>query len=65
MNTDTQMKENLDRAITLLRATKELLSKQKDSPHTLNMLNQTTFYDECDRDGYCLLDDIDALLDLM
>lgn len=65
MDINSQMKENLDRAIILLRATKELLSKQKDSPYTLNMLNETTFYDECDCDGYCLLDDIEALLDLM
>lgn len=52
-----------DRAMTLLTAAKELLSKQKDagilSDHPI-----TVHYDDADCDGYCLLDDITAFLEV-
>lgn len=55
--------EALERATTLLRATRELLQRQQDDPCVLNLLAETVFYDEAECDGACLLDDIDALFD--
>lgn len=55
------MKE--DRAITLLRATLELLRKCDNSPYVLDVLGETAFYDEAECDGYCLMDDIRNYLD--
>jgi hypothetical protein len=52
-----------DRAITLLKATRELLQRQLDSPYVLNILAETVYYDEAECDGNCLLEDIDAYLD--
>lgn len=48
----------LERAKTLLKATKELLEKQKNSSYVINVLEQTIVYDEAECDGYCLKDDI-------
>lgn len=47
-----------DRKTTLLKACLELLQKQETSPYVLDMLNETVHYDECDCDGYCLMNDI-------
>ena len=50
-----------DRAVTLLKAARDLLIKQKEAgvliSHPL-----TVHYDDGDCDGYCLLDDISAHL---
>lgn len=54
--------ETNERAITLLKACKELLNKQNESSYVLNMLETTVYYDEADCDGNCLLEDIDDLL---
>jgi hypothetical protein len=53
-----------DRKITLLKACRDLLKKQNDSPYVLNLLSETVFYDEADCDGNCLLDDIEIELEL-
>lgn len=53
---------NEDRAITLLKACHNLLSKQKNSFYVLNLLTETVFYDDADCDGYCLSDDIEDYL---
>ncbi len=53
-----------DRKITLLKACRELLKKQERSKYVLNLLTETVFYDEVDCDGYCLLDDIVAELEI-
>jgi hypothetical protein len=55
------MKE--DRAITLLRATLELLRKCDNSHYVLDVLGETVYYDEADCDGYCLKDDIEHYLE--
>ena len=47
-----------DRAITLLRATLELLNKCD-----YIVLSETAYYDEADCDGYCLMEDISNYLD--
>ena len=46
------------RARELLDACIDLLSKQKESNCTLNMLEETVYYDEAENDGSCLIDDI-------
>lgn len=51
-----------DRAITLLKACRNLLNKQKGSFYVLNLLQETVFYDGADCDGYCLSDDIEDYL---
>lgn len=53
-----------DRKITLLKACLELLQKQEKSPYVLDILSETVHYDECDCDGYCLMEDIKIELDL-
>lgn len=53
----------LKRARVLLKATYKLLMKQKDSGYVLNLLSETIFYDEAECDGYCLMEDIENLLE--
>lgn len=53
---------DVERGITLLKATRELLNKQNESCYVLNLLDETVYYDDCDCDGNCLLDDIETLL---
>ncbi len=60
MKTDEQP----TRAEVLLRAAFDLLSKQRDSGYTLDLLGETAFYDGVECDGSCLMDDIAAELNL-
>lgn len=48
----------MDRKVVLLQACLELLRKQNDSGHVLNLLSETVFYDDAECDGYCLMEDI-------
>ena len=50
------------RARELLDACIDLLSKQKESDCTLNMLEETVYYDEAENNGSCLIDDILSFL---
>ena len=50
--------EALKRAETLLKATYDILQKQKDSPYVLDVLCTTAIWDNVECDGYCLQDDI-------
>lgn len=54
----------MNRDKILLRAAFDLLSKQRDSGYTLDLLAETAFYDGVDCDGSCLMEDIAAELDL-
>lgn len=47
-----------DRKIVLLKAAYELLKKQERSTLVLNLLEETTRYDDADCDGRCLMQDI-------
>ena len=58
MTREEAMMGLLERAKTLLKATKELLERQDNSYYVLNLLEETVFYDEAECDGYCLNDDI-------
>lgn len=50
------------RALTLLKATKEFLTKVR-AGGDFDAMCVTAHYDDADCDGYCLLDDIDAYLE--
>ena len=52
-----------DRKITLLKACRDLLMKQKEAHYVLNLLSETVFYDDADCDGGCLLEDIEVELE--
>lgn len=53
-----------ERMITLLKATAKYLNNVRESIYS-DALTVTTYYDEADCDGYCLLDDIQAELGLI
>lgn len=57
------MDELEERKTVLLKACKDLFVKQQNSSYVLNLLNEKVHYDEEDCDGYCLLDDINAVLE--
>lgn len=50
------------RARELLEAAIKLLNKQNESPYVLNLLDELVYYDDCECDGNCLLEDIEILL---
>lgn len=52
------------RAITLLKARLDLLSKQDGNYYVLNLMMETVFYDGEEYDGYCLMEDIRDYLGL-
>lgn len=52
-----------ERAKILLKATYDLLCKQKESPYVLNLLSETAIWDGVECDGYCLMEEIEALLE--
>lgn len=54
----------LKEAEILLKATRNLLNKQNESIYVLNMLEETVAYYGVECDGSCLIEDIDAWLDL-
>ena len=63
-NEINELKAQVERAKVYLKATSDLLQKQNESHHVLNLLETTVFYDEADCDGYCLKDDIDGFLEM-
>jgi hypothetical protein len=54
-----------DRIVTLLKACRDLLIKQENSHFVLDLLCETVFYDDAECDGSCLLDDIEAELEIL
>lgn len=53
-----------DRKATLLRAAYDLLKAADDSVWVEDVLCLTAFYDDTECDGYCLMEDIAAELDI-
>lgn len=51
------------RARELLKAAIKLLNKQNESSYVLNLLDELVYYDDCECDGSCLLEDITNLLE--
>lgn len=54
----------LKEAEILLKATRNLLDKQNETIYVLNMLEETVTYYGVECDGSCLIEDIDAWLEL-
>lgn len=54
---------DIDRALELLKATRDLLSKQNDTIYVLNILETSVYYDDCDCCGSTLLEDINDYLE--
>jgi len=59
------MEDNRERQLTLLKASYFLLKKQEASSYTLNLLEETVFYDNVECDGYCLMEEIAEELNLI
>ena len=55
-------KEIIERAKTLLQAYRYMYDKQARSSYVKDITELTTFYDDCECDGNCLLEDIEILL---
>ena len=53
-----------DRAKVLLKATLDILRQCDNTSYVLNALEVTTFYDEAECDGFCLMEDIEWFLEL-
>jgi hypothetical protein len=53
-----------DRVVILLKAVVEIAEKLESSHYVLNFLEETANYDDCDCDGYCLVEDIKIELGL-
>ena len=51
------------RAKELLEACVNLFNKQNKSLYVLNLLDELVYYDDCECDGNCLLEDIESLLE--
>ena len=54
-----------DRKVILLKACRDLLQKQINCSYVLNLLEEIVHYDGGACDGSCLLDDINAELELI
>lgn len=55
---------DMERMRTLLKAAYDLLKKQHESNFVLNILETTAVWDEVECDGYCLMEEIEGLLNL-
>lgn len=56
------MSEGEDRKTVLLKACRDMLVKCRDSYYVLNPMEASVFYDGTHCDGYCLLEDIEFVL---
>ena len=56
--------EKYERALILLKAARDLLDRQRGTPHVLDLTFETVWYDEAQCDGFCLFDDINCLLEM-
>lgn len=55
--------ERYKRAIILLKATSDILEKLDDTPYVLSFFEQTAVWDGVDCDGYCLMEEVNELLE--
>lgn len=55
--------KELKYARVLLKAAYEIFKQCDDSYYVLNVLEQTTVYDGVECDGYCLMEDIETLME--
>ena len=59
------MTKEISREHILLRAAYQLLKKQDQSYYVLNLLEETSVWDEATCDGYCLMEESKDLLEEM
>jgi len=52
-----------NRKDVLLKATLDLLKKCDDGPYVRNILEETAIWDDAECDGFCLMEDIENLLE--
>jgi hypothetical protein len=52
-----------ERKTLLLTIAKKFLDLQNNSPHVLNLLEETAVWDETECDGCCLLEEITEILE--
>ncbi len=57
-------KEDVERLLVLLQATHDILAKCDQGTYVKNVLETSAFYDEAECDGYCLMNDIKAELNI-
>jgi len=57
------IKLDTDRAIILLKAARNLLKKCNDSSYVINAASTVVYYDQAECDGFCLMEDIEYLLE--
>ena len=55
--------EQIDRMLVLLKATQEILHECRDSVYVMDVFYATAEYDGTECDGYCVMEDIDDLLE--
>jgi hypothetical protein len=55
---------DLQRALVLLRAARDLLRTCEKGPYVKNALEELTFYDGCDCEGIALVEEIEGLLEI-
>ena len=60
----TGFETSLKEAEVLLKAARDLLDKQNETIYVLNILEETVTYFGVECDGGCLIEDIDAWLEL-
>ena len=51
--------------VLLLSKCLELFKRQDESPYVLNLLEEIVHYDGVNCDGYCLMEDIESVLEDM
>lgn len=54
----------IERMQILLKAAYDLLKKQDDSVMVLDILSTTAIWDEAECDGYCLMEEIEEILEI-
>lgn len=58
-----KMLQKMERAVTLLQATYDILEEQAGQYYVNNIFEQTVFYDGVECDGNCLMEDIGHYLE--
>ena len=56
------MQSKVERMEILLKAAYDLLKKQEASHYVLNILETTAVWDDAECDGYCLMEEIEEII---
>lgn len=55
--------EQIERMLVLLKATQQILHECRDSVYVMDVFYATAEYDDTECDGYCVMEEIDELLE--